>query len=292
MTPLLKMPKLLYQVAKVKLSKVKSDQTADYDKAAISYDDYYSKYLGKSALTLWEKLPLKQGQTILDLACGTGFFTSKLAEAVGGTGQIIAVDLSLGMLTKNQEKTLSQNLNNIRFVQSDGLSFLASLADNSLDGLVCGWGICYMNHSQLSKEMQRVLKPQGFLGIIENRACSLKEVSNLFTQVLMDYPQAMNKSVDLHLPKGKDYLIKAFCQRNFKVQEAWNGEVIIPCINGEQVADYMLKSGASAGFINALNPDLVAEVFDNFIQYANQRFDAQDPVLVKHDFCALLSLKN
>jgi ubiquinone/menaquinone biosynthesis C-methylase UbiE len=292
MTALLKMPRLFYQVAKVKLSQVKSNQTADYDKAAISYDDYYSQYLGSSALELWKKLPVKEGQCILDLACGTGFFTSKLATKVGQEGKITAVDLSTGMLQKNKEKALNKNLTNIDFIQSDALAFLANLSSGSFDGLVCGWGICYMNHSKLSKEIERVLKPGGFLGIIENRACSLKDVSDLFTQVLMDYPQAMTKNIDLHLPKDKDYLIKAFCKNNLEQQEAWNGEVIIPCTNGEQVADYMLKSGASAGFINALRPDLVSEFFQTFIQYAEQRFESQNPVLVKHDFCALLALKN
>jgi hypothetical protein len=107
----------------------------------------------------------------------------------------------------------------------------------------------------------------------------------------MDYPQAMTKNVDLHLPKDKDYLVKAFCKNNLEPQEAWNGEVIIPCNKGEQVADYMIKSGASAGFINALNPDLVPHVFQSFIQYCDQRFESQNPVLVKHDFCALLAIK-
>ena len=292
MTSIFKFPKLIYRITKLKLANLNSNHTADYDKAAVSYDDYYSQYLGNSALTLFKKLPIKEGQVILDLACGTGFFTSKLATKVGKNGKIIAVDLSTGMLEKNQEKALSQNLSNIEFIQSDALSFLTNVPSNFLDGLVCGWGICYMNHSKLSKEIERVLKPQGFLGIIENRACSLKDISDLFTKALMDYPHAMTKNIEMYLPKNKDYLIKTFCKNNLKEKEAWNGDVTIPCTSGEQIADYMLKSGASAGFINALNPDLVPHVFQAFTQYADQQFESKNPVLVKHDFCALLAIKD
>lgn len=36
---------------------------------------------------LWEKLPIEAGQFVLDLACGTGFFTSLLARKVGQDGK-------------------------------------------------------------------------------------------------------------------------------------------------------------------------------------------------------------
>jgi ubiquinone/menaquinone biosynthesis C-methylase UbiE len=292
MTRLLKMPKLIYQVAKVKLSQGNSNPIADYDKGAVSFDDYYSRNLGSSALELWEKLPVKEGQVIVDLACGTGFFTTKLAHAVGQTGQIIAVDLSAGMLEKNQEKAVNQNLNNIRFVQLDGLSFLESLSSNCLDGLVCGWGTCYMNHTRLRQQLERVLKTGGFFGMIDNTSSSLKDVSDLFTQVLMDYPHAMIKNININLPKNNDYLIKTFGHGHLKSQNAWNGEVIIPCVNGEQIADYMLKSVASAGFIDALDPALIPQIFETFVSYANQRFYSQNPVVVRHKFCALVAIKN
>jgi ubiquinone/menaquinone biosynthesis C-methylase UbiE len=276
----------------LKLSQVNSDQTKDYDIAAPSYDNYYSKYLGKSAFGLLEKLPVTENQQILDLACGTGFFTIELAKKVGQNGKIFAVDLSSGMLDRNQEKATSNNLSNIVFIQSDVLEFLSSFPDNSVDGIVCGWGICYMDHGKLSRELERVTKPDGFLGLIENRACSLKDVSDVFTQALLDYPEAMQKNVVLHLPKDKHYLTKTFCKYQFQVQDAWDGEIKVPCKNGSEVADYMLKSGASAGFLNALDSDQVEPVFKSFIRFADERFQKGNGVLVKHDFCALIGIKS
>ena len=191
----LKLPQLIYRTAMLKLSNVNSDPTVDYNAAAASYDAYYSKYLGQGALGMLEKLPIKSGQHILDLACGTGFFTHRLAEKLGKDGTVIAVDLSPGMLQCNQDNATSQGISNINFVQSDALSFLSGLSDNSVDGIVCGWGICYMEHGKFLQEIERVVKPGGFIGLIENRACSLKAISDLFTKVLMNYPNAMIKNM-------------------------------------------------------------------------------------------------
>lgn len=288
----LKLPKLLYRTAMLKLSHRNSDPMTDYDNAATSYDEYYSKYLGKRALEILKILPIRSGDNILDLACGTGVFTHPLAEKVGKSGTIVAVDISAGMLRQNQEKAVVNNLSNINFVESDALSFLEQVSSNSIDGVVCAWGICYMNHEQLRQELERVVKPGGFIGLIENRSCTLKDVSDLFTKVLMDYPKAIVKNMVLHLPKDHKYLIKAFCKNSFKAREAWDDFVIVPCDNGNEIVDYMLKSGASAGFVDALEKTMVSTVFQKLIEYANEQIARGKKILVKHEFSVLICEKN
>ena len=287
----LKLPKLLYRTAILKLSHNNSNPVTDYDNAAASYDEYYSKYLGKRALEMLEKLPIKSGDCILDLACGTGVFSHPLAEQVGESGTIVAVDISPGMLQQNREKAMIKNLSNINFVESDALSFLQRVSSNSVDGVVCAWGICYMNHEQLRQELERVVKPGGFIGLIENRACTLKDVSDLFTKVIMDYPEAIVKNMVLHLPKDHKYLVKAFCKNSFKALEALDDFVIVPCKNGNEIVDYMVKSGASAGFINALEKSMVNTVFQRLIEYANEGMSGGKKILVKHEFSVLIGEK-
>src|SRR5689334_966410 len=43
--------------------------------------------------TLLKALDVKPGQTICDMGCGNGFYSLKLAELVGQSGQVIAVDI-------------------------------------------------------------------------------------------------------------------------------------------------------------------------------------------------------
>jgi ubiquinone/menaquinone biosynthesis C-methylase UbiE len=288
----LNLPKLIYRTAMLKLSNVNSDPTADYNQAAMSYDAYYSRYLGKKALEMFDKLPIKLGQHILDLACGTGFFTHQLAKKVEEQGKVVAVDLSPGMLQRNQENAELQSLSNVGFIESDALSFLSGLADKSVDGIVCGWGICYMDHGKFFQEIERVVKSGGFVGLIENKACSLKEVSDMFTKVLLDYPNALIKNMVIHLPKDKNYLVKTFGKGSLYVQDAWDGEVAVPCKDGHEVVEYIVKSEASAGFLDALDSNLRPQVMQTLVKYIDESFAKGKGVSVLHEYCALIASKS
>src|SRR5678815_5381538 len=47
-----------------------------------------------AALEAWRRAGLSHGQTVIDLGCGPGFAAVDLAEAVGPTGRVIALDKS------------------------------------------------------------------------------------------------------------------------------------------------------------------------------------------------------
>ena len=47
---------------------------------------------------------VREGMTVLDLGCGPGFFSVEMAEMVGASGKVIAVDLQEGMLRKLENK--------------------------------------------------------------------------------------------------------------------------------------------------------------------------------------------
>jgi len=47
---------------------------------------------------------VKEGMTALDLGCGVGFFSIPMAEMVGESGKLIAVDVQEGMLEKLKNK--------------------------------------------------------------------------------------------------------------------------------------------------------------------------------------------
>lgn len=47
---------------------------------------------------------IRQGMTVLDLGCGSGFFTLEIAKLVGEKGKVIAVDVQEGMLEIVRQK--------------------------------------------------------------------------------------------------------------------------------------------------------------------------------------------
>ena len=47
---------------------------------------------------------IKEGMKVLDIGCGPGFFSIELAQMVGSSGKVFAVDLQEGMLQKIRNK--------------------------------------------------------------------------------------------------------------------------------------------------------------------------------------------
>jgi ubiquinone/menaquinone biosynthesis C-methylase UbiE len=53
---------------------------------------------------------VRPGDTVVDLGCGPGFFTLPLAEMVGETGRVVAVDLQAAMLDRVSARAERQGL--------------------------------------------------------------------------------------------------------------------------------------------------------------------------------------
>jgi ubiquinone/menaquinone biosynthesis C-methylase UbiE len=248
-------------------------------------DDTYSQYFENTIEKMLEKLPITPGEYILDLVCGSGEFTHRLAKKVE-YGKVVAVDIS----SRIASCKLSLDFSNISFVKSDVFSFLSKIPKDTIDGIVCPWGISQLNHHKFIEEIRRVLKPGGFVGIIEDRSDSLKDVSDIFLKVLIQYPDALIKNVIMNLPKNKDYLIKLL-RKNFHIQDAWEGEVVIPCNNGYEVVEYLLKS-ADIGFADALDKKFLPQVMQAFVIHADKRFAEGWKYPVLHKYCAVIAIKN
>lgn len=61
-----------------------------------------------------EKLELKPGDAVADLGAGSGYFTLRLARAVGPRGKVYAVDVEQGMLDYLKRRAQAEHLANIQ----------------------------------------------------------------------------------------------------------------------------------------------------------------------------------
>ncbi len=83
---------------------------ADLDRAVAHYRelapryDHYTRRINRIRERTIAALALQRGETVLDAGCGTGWCLPALAEAVGGTGRVIAFDPSPEMLARAQER--------------------------------------------------------------------------------------------------------------------------------------------------------------------------------------------
>lgn len=105
-----------------------------------------------------ELVDARPGMTILDLACGPGTLTRRLAAMVSPGGEVVGVDLAPGMITLAR----AANISAARFEQMD----IENLAfpDESFDAAVCGHGFQFVaDLPGALKEARRVLRPGGRL---------------------------------------------------------------------------------------------------------------------------------
>ncbi len=68
-------------------------------------------------------LNLKQGDTVVDIGCGTGLNFPLLYEAVGPAGTIIGVDLSESMLEQAKQTVESNQWQNVQLVCADAARY-------------------------------------------------------------------------------------------------------------------------------------------------------------------------
>jgi ubiquinone/menaquinone biosynthesis C-methylase UbiE len=70
-----------------------------------------------------QELHLRQGATVVDMACGTGLNFSLLQAAVGAKGRIVGIDLTDAMLDQARGRIEASGWSNVSLVQADAAEF-------------------------------------------------------------------------------------------------------------------------------------------------------------------------
>ena len=108
---------------------------------------------------------IEPGQTVLEVGCGTGFFTIPAAVLIGKQGCLVAMDPSAGYIEEVSKKVHSADLKNVRTVRRDALDTRLDTA--SIDKVLLFGVIPFplLPLNRLLPEMHRVLKPEGTLAV-------------------------------------------------------------------------------------------------------------------------------
>ena len=108
---------------------------------------------------------VKPGQTVLEVGCGTGFFTLPAAEILGESGHLIAMDPLSDYVDRVTTKVQDAGLKNVEVIRRDALN--TELESTSID-LVLLFGVVpfpTLPLGRLLPEMHRVLKVDGTLAV-------------------------------------------------------------------------------------------------------------------------------
>lgn len=127
-------------------------------------DNWLRKLLQPPEKTLMPYV--RSGMTVLDLGCGTGYFSIPMGNLVGPNGQVIAVDVQSAMLKKLEGKlTNNANKNRIMLVEGEVTSLSFS---NEIDFALAAY-VFHELPDQLAtlKHLHGIVKQGGVILILE-----------------------------------------------------------------------------------------------------------------------------
>lgn len=108
------------------------------------------------------KLDPQPGQTVLEVAAGTGETGFAAAARLGDDGRLISTDFSAPMVEAARRRADELELSNVECQVMDAERM--SLADDSVDGVLCRWGYMLMaDPAAALAETRRVLRDGGRL---------------------------------------------------------------------------------------------------------------------------------
>jgi ubiquinone/menaquinone biosynthesis C-methylase UbiE len=108
-----------------------------------------------------KEVGMKEGFHVLDYGCGPGSYVPAVAELVGKSGKIYALDINPAAIKMVKKIAVKKQLSNVETILSDCNT---GLPDNSID-VVLLYDTFHdlVDQNRVLKELHRVLKPNGIL---------------------------------------------------------------------------------------------------------------------------------
>ena len=137
------------------------------DSEALARAENYARYLVPAVFQTWanetlEHVQARPGDTVLDVACGTGVTAFELAPLVGAEGRVVGIDIDTTMLSIAEQIREAREIKNVtlREMSATDLAF----SDGVFDRVVCQHAFMFFDDKPRAlHEMFRVLSHGGRL---------------------------------------------------------------------------------------------------------------------------------
>jgi demethylmenaquinone methyltransferase/2-methoxy-6-polyprenyl-1,4-benzoquinol methylase len=170
-----------------------------FDSVASRYD-LMNDLMSGGVHRLWKRFTIelsaaRPGQTILDIAGGTGDLAARFSRLVGPEGQVILADINAAMLEVGRDRLIDKGATgNIEVVQADAQAL--PFKDNSVDCITIAFGLRNVTDKEMALgSMLRVLRPGGRLLVLEFSKPTSARLGKVYDQYSFQILPAMGRLI-------------------------------------------------------------------------------------------------
>lgn len=163
----------------------KAEKVGDVFHSVAAKYDLMNDVMSLGVHRLWKRFTinfcqLRKGQTVLDLAGGTGDLAAKISPLVGDQGRVFLADINSDMLSIGRDRLLDRGVfENVDFVQADAERL--PFPENYFDRILIGFGLRNVTDQNAAlRSMFRCLNPGGFLVILEFSKPTLPALQKIY----------------------------------------------------------------------------------------------------------------
>ena len=126
---------------------------------------------------------IRPGESVLDVAGGTGDLASSFARSVGDQGRVVLADINAAMLTHGRSRLANKGLSGSRLQWVQANAECLPFEDASFDCVTIAFGLRNVtDKSKALASMRRVLKPGGRLFVLEFSKPTSRGLGKLYDQ--------------------------------------------------------------------------------------------------------------
>lgn len=205
----------------------------------------------QASYDFFRNLGLSEGMSVLEVGCGTGHVTIDLAELVGPTGHVHAVDISAEQIEVARSNVQAQGLNNVTFDVVDVMDLHKQ--NNTFQFVVSRFVLMHLADPKAAlKAMYHCVAPGGFL------ACEEPEMSCCYSSIESSaFEKAIQWQMNYGVKRQLDFdignkLLPMFQELNFSSPQervtqphvkSPQPEKNIYCLLTEESRDKFLETG-------------------------------------------------
>jgi demethylmenaquinone methyltransferase/2-methoxy-6-polyprenyl-1,4-benzoquinol methylase len=165
----------------------KSKLVGEVFHSVASQYDVMNDVMSFGAHRLWKRFAISQsavkaGNTVLDVAAGSGDLSALFSNRVGPTGRVIVTDINASMLRVGRDRLINDGCsNNLNFSLADAQTL--PFKSNFFDCISISFGLRNVTDKSLAlSSMYRCLKPGGRLLILEFSTPALPLLAKAYDQ--------------------------------------------------------------------------------------------------------------